>query len=333
MSFGNFYNLYFLILIPVIIFIYYMGNKKKRVLLSKFAGEKVLKTILNSGNYKIQLLKIFLILLSFSFAIFALSSPRYGYKTEEVKRKGVDIVVAVDVSQSMMAEDIKPNRLERAKRKLKDFIDIMQGDRVALVAFAGTSFLQCPLTLDYQAFGIFLDYLEPSLIPVGGTSIGNAIDTAIKAFPKDSTATKSIVLITDGEDQEDSVKQALTSLKDKNIKVFAIGIGKDEGVPIPSEQGLKKDENGNIVLTKLDTKSLEELANQTGGFFVRSVSGDIDIQKIYFQGIKAESKDSEFNSSKRQIWEERFQIFIGIALFFLILEILIFSVNRKKIMK
>ena len=325
MNFGNVNNLYFLLLIPFFVFIYYRGLKKKQILLSGFAGERVLKKLLNSGNYKIQILKILLILLSFSLAVFALSSPKYGYKTEDVKQKGVDIVVAVDVSKSMLAEDIKPNRLERAKRELKDFIDILQGDRISLVAFAGTSFLQCPLTLDYQAFGIFLDYLEPSLIPVGGTSIGNAIETAIKAFPKDSKTSKSIVIITDGEDQEGSVKQALSILNGTNIKVFTIGIGKNEGAPIPENGGLKKDENGNIILTKLDSNSLEELSKETGGFFVRSVSGDIDIQKVYYQGIKLDSTDSEFKSSKKQIWKERFQIFVGLALLLLIIEILLYS--------
>lgn len=329
MNFGNFYNLYFLFLIPVLIFIYYKGYKKKKFLLKKFAGEKTLKKLLNSSSYKVEIFKIILMLLSFSFAVFALSSPKYGYRTEEVKRKGGDIIIAVDVSKSMLAEDIKPNRLERAKRKLKDILDILQGDRIGLVAFAGTSYLQCPLTLDYQAFGIFLDYLDPSLIPVGGTSIGNALDTALKAFPKEDKGSKSIIVITDGEEQENSINPMISQLQEKNVKVFSIGIGKEEGVPIPAENGLKKDQSGNVVLTKLDAKSLENLSNQTGGFFIRSASGDIDIQKIYFDGIKADSKDSEFNSSKRQIWEERFQIFVGIALFFIILELLIFSRIKK----
>ncbi|MFN8576277.1 MAG: VWA domain-containing protein [Candidatus Sericytochromatia bacterium] len=328
MNFGNTNYLYFLLLVPFLIFIYIKGYKRKQNLLKKFAGEKLLKKLLNSSNYKIEILKIILIILSFSLAVFSLSSPKYGYKMEEIKRKGGDIIVAVDVSKSMLAEDVKPNRLERAKRKLKDILDILQGDRIGLVAFAGTSFLQCPLTLDYQAFGIFLDYLEPSLIPVGGTSIGNALDTAIKAFPKESKGTQSIILITDGEDQENSIKPLIQTLKDKKIRVFTIGIGKDEGVPIPSEEGLKRDDVGNVVLTKLDSKSLENLSNETGAFFIRSASGDIDVQKIYFEGIKANSKDNDFNTSKRQIWEERFQIFVGLALLFIILEMLLFYRNK-----
>lgn len=331
MKFGELNYIYFLILVPLLVFTYYKGFKKKKNLLKQFAGQKVLQKLVNNGSYRLEIIKIVLIILSFSLAVFSLTSPKYGYKIEEIKRKGGDIIVAVDVSKSMMAEDVKPNRLERAKRKLKDLLDTLQGDRIGLVAFAGTSFLQCPLTLDYQAFGIFLDYLDPSLIPIPGTSIGNALDTAIKAFPKENKGTQSIILITDGEDQENSIQPLLQTLKDKKIRVFSIGIGKDEGVPIPSENGLKKDENGNIVLTKLDSKSLENLSKETGGFYINSVSGDIDVQKIYFEGIKNESQDSEFNTSKRQIWEERFQIFVGLALLFLILEMLLNKRYKKAV--
>lgn len=331
MKFGDLNYLYLLILIPFLIFAYYKEYKKKQTLLKKFAGQKVLEKLVNSGSYRLEILKIILILFSFSLAVFSLTSPKYGYKIEEIKRKGGDIIVAVDVSKSMMAEDVKPNRLERAKRELKDLLDNLQGDRIGLVAFAGTSFLQCPLTLDYQAFGIFLDYLDPSLIPIPGTSIGNALETAVKAFPKEGRGSQSIILITDGEDQEDSIKPLLQTLKDKKIRVFSIGIGKEEGVPIPDETGLKKDESGNIVLTKLDSKSLDNLSKETGGFYINSVSGDIDVQKIYFEGIKSDSQDGEFNSSKRQIWEERFQIFVGLALLFLILEILLNKRYKKAI--
>jgi len=222
----------------------------------------------------------------------------------------------------MLAEDIKPNRLERAKRKLHDLLNILQGDRVGLVAFAGTSFLQCPLTLDYDAFQIFLDYLDPSLIPVPGTSLTNALETAVKAFPKDSDRSKSVILITDGEDQEKSVENIIPTLKTRGIKVFAIGIGREEGAPIPTEQGdFKKDENGNVVLTKLDSSGLKKIAAETGGTFVRSVSGDIDIQKIYQDGIKSTAEDKDFKTSRKKVWQERFQFFVGLGLLLLCLEL------------
>jgi Ca-activated chloride channel family protein len=324
MKFGNLFYLFFLWIIPVLIIFYIYSIRKRKRLLEKFASAALLPRLLNSSGKNIYFLKALLLILACTSAIIALTEPKFGYKWEEVSRKGVDIIVAVDVSNSMLAEDIKPNRLERAKRKLSDLITILQGDRIGLVAFAGTSFLQCPLTLDYDAFQIFLDYLDPSLIPVPGTSLSNALETAIKAFPKDSERNKSIILITDGEDQEKAVDNVIPTLKEKGIRVFAIGIGKEEGAPIPTDQGdFKKDENGNVVLTKLDSSTLKKIALQTNGTFVRSVSGDIDIQKIYQEGIKSNSEDKDFKTSSKKIWQERFQIFVGLALMLLCLEFLL----------
>lgn len=319
MKFGNIGILFLLFLIPFIVIFYYKALQKKETKIKAFASLSSLKNLLTYDWKKLYFYKAFLIISSITLIIFSLAQPQYGFREETIIKKGTEIVVAVDVSKSMLAEDIKPNRLERAKRKLNDLVRILQGDKVALVAFAGTSFLECPLTVDYEAFQIFLDYLEPSLIPVAGTSIGNALETSIKAFSKETTKNKSIILITDGEDQEDSVNSVIKTLKDKGIKVFSIGIGKDGGVPIPTTEGLKTDEEGKTVLTKLDTKTLENLSEQTGGIFIRSVSGDIDIKKIY-QSIKSSMEDKEFASGKKQIWEDRFQIFLTLVFILLLLE-------------
>ncbi len=324
MQFDNTYYLLFLWLVPFLFLFYIYSLRKKAKLLNKFANKKTLEKILNVSSKKIHYIKAVMMLLICTSGVIALAEPKFGYTWEEIKRKGVDIVVAVDVSKSMLAEDIKPSRLQRAKMKLHDLLGILQGDRVALVAFAGTSFLECPLTLDYEAFQIFLDYLDPSLIPVPGTSFSNALETASKAFSADSGRGKSIIMITDGEDQDEGLKSVLPTLKEKGIRVFTIGIGKEEGIPIPDEKGgLKKDENGNVILTKLNVKTLEEIAVSTGGQFVRSSSGDIDLQKIYTDGIKANTKDNDFKSSKKQVWQQRFQIFVGIGLILLILEMLL----------
>lgn len=327
MKFGNSLYLILLIFIPFIAIFYYKTLQKKETKIKTFASLSSLKNIINYDWKKLYFYKSGLLLFSITLMIFSLAQPQYGFREETIIKKGTEIVVAVDVSKSMLAEDIKPNRLERAKRKLNDLIRILQGDKVALVAFAGTSFLECPLTVDYEAFQIFLDYLEPALIPVAGTSIGNALETSIKAFSKETTKNKSIILITDGEDQEDSINSVMSTLKEKGIKVFSIGIGKDGGAPIPTTEGLKTDESGKTVLTKLDTKTLENLSKETGGLFIRSVSGDIDIKKIY-DSIKASMEDKEFSSGKKQIWENRFQIFLGLVFLLLILESFLGTVKK-----
>lgn len=321
MKFGNLFYLLFLWLIPLLVFFYYYSFRKRAILLKKFANNKVLSQITNLNlSKKNAYLKSSLVVFAMLLSILALTEPKFGYHWEDVTRRGQDIVIAVDLSKSMLAEDIKPNRLERAKRKIQDFLTILEGDRLSLVAFAGSSFLQCPLTLDYEAFQIFLEYLEPSLIPIPGTSLTNALETSIKAFPKNSSRAKSIILITDGEEQEDKVNTIIPKLKEQHIRVFTIGIGKEEGVPIPDDNGqLKRDENGKVIMTKLDSTTLKNLAEETKGLFVRSVSGDIDIKKVYFEGIKAE-EDKEFKSSKKQVWQERFQIFVALALLLVLLE-------------
>lgn len=327
MKFGNIYYLLLIFFIPFLVLFYYRALKLKETKLVKFLSPEVLKKVLPYNWKSFFIKKAIFINLSILFMILALAQPKYGFREEEVIKKGSEIVVAVDLSKSMKATDIKPDRLSRAKMKLNDFLRILQGDKIALVAFSGTAFLQCPLTLDYEAFQVFLEYLDTDLIPVGGTSIGNALDVSINAFSKSSSKNKSIILITDGEDQENIVNPFIKTLKEKNIKVFSIGIGKEEGAPIPDANGFKTDENGKIILTKLDTKVLKKLSEETGGVFIRSVSGDIDVKKIY-STIKDSGEEQEFSSGKKQILEDRFQIFLLIAFIFLLLEF--FSYNKKQ---
>ncbi|MEK7435240.1 MAG: VWA domain-containing protein [Cyanobacteriota bacterium] len=322
MRFGNIEYFLFFIIIPFISFFYYKALKTKEKKIYSFINKKILDKII-SYNWKKRFIYRAIILNTFLvLCIFSLARPQYGFREEEIKKRGAEIVVAVDLSKSMNAQDIKPTRLDRAKMKLNDLLKTLQGDKIALVAFAGTSFLQCPLTLDYEAFQIFLDYLDTDLIPVPGTSIGNALETAVKAFPKDSSKNKSIILITDGEDQENLIEPLMNELKEKKIRVFSIGIGKEEGVPIPDQNGFKLDENGKIILTKLDEKTLKNLSEKTGGTFIRSVSGDIDVKKIY-ELIKSSGEDKDFTAGKKYVFEDRFQIFLSLGLILLIIEFLL----------
>ena len=223
----------------------------------------------------------------------------------------------------MLAEDIKPNRLERAKRKISDLLDMLRGDRVGLVAFAGTSFVQCPLTLDYSAVRIFLNAIDTDLIPVQGTALGDALRKSVKAFRTEEKKSKAIILITDGEDQTGQALQAAKEAREAGVKVFTIGIGKEIGAPLPNPGktgGFLKNEEGQVILTKLDETTLQKISLETGGSYVRSVTGDIDLKTIYLDQINQNLEKKKFKSERRKIWQERFQWFIFPALLFLLYE-------------
>jgi Ca-activated chloride channel family protein len=290
----------------------------------------MLHKIAPSISFKRQSVKACLIILAVLFLILSLTEPKWGFHWEELKRKGVDIIVAIDVSKSMLAQDIKPNRLERAKRKIYDLIDILEGDRIGLVIFAGTSFLQCPLTLDYKACMIFLDSISVDLIPIGGTAIGDAINTCVKGLDASPEESKAIILITDGEDTTGDPIKAAKQAKEKGVKVFPLGIGKPEGAPVPDMEkgGFKKDSKGDLVLSRLGEDALNNIAIETGGIYVRSVTGDIDLKEIYLKNIK-KMEQKELKSTRKKHWEERFQWPLGIAILFLLFEA--FIRERKKI--
>jgi Ca-activated chloride channel family protein len=223
----------------------------------------------------------------------------------------------------MLAQDIKPNRLERAKHKIIDLLNMLEGDRVGLVAFAGTSYLQCPLTLDYSAAHIFLNAIDTDLIPVQGTAIGHAIRTSVEAFNKEDTQSRVIILITDGEDHTGDALPSAKWAKKNGTKIFVIGIGQKIGAPIPNNDkenpGFKKDEYGEVILSKLDEPTLQEMALHTKGSYVRSVSGDMDLQKIYLENIKHNVKKKKTKTERRRVWKERFQWMIFASLLCLLL--------------
>lgn len=335
MNFGDLTYLYALWAMPLLIIFLVRASKRRDELIRMFCEEGLIKRIipeLNPGRHK---LKASLIVVAVLFLLFSLMKPRWGYQWEELKRSGVDIVVAVDLSTSMLAEDVKPNRLKRAKIEIEDFLNIIQGDRIGLVAFAGESFLQCPLTLDYSAFRMFLDYLDTDLIPVQGTAIGSALKESIKALKsKKKNNSKAIILITDGEDNfEDPVKMA-EKAKEAGIKIFAIGIGSIGGSPIPSADGsggFKKDKSGQLIMSTLDERTLQNIALTTGGRYVRSVTGDMDLEKIYVEGIKRELEDQELKSKRVKIYEERYQWFLIVSILLLLTES--FLSERKKRVK
>lgn len=262
-------------------------------------------------------------LIAFSIALSALARPQWGFYWEEARRRGLDIMIVLDTSRSMLAQDMKPNRLQQAKWGIRDLVRKLRGDRIGLVAFAGSSFLQCPLTMDYAAFLMTLDDVQFGTIAKGGSAIEQALRTAIAGFEERTDADRVIVLITDGEDHEGNPLTLLDDLKRNDIRIYTLGIGTLEGELLPPVNGTAggffKDRHGNVVKSALREDALQRLALETGGMYIRSTPGDIGIDRIYSQGIATLRRD-EHESRMSRRHEERFAWFLGAALCLLILE-------------
>ncbi len=325
---GSVESLWLLWLVPLTLAFYIYVFRTKTRLLERFASPEMVARLTAGVSRGRQYFKAALVLIGVFAAVLALAEPKWGFTWEEVTRKGVDIVVALDVSDSMLVEDAESggelSRLERAKREIADLLQLMEGDRIGLVAFAGTAFVECPLTLDYGAAEIFLGAIDTELIPVKGTALGRAIRTSVEAFEGAGSNSQAIILITDGEDHTGDALKAAEEATAAGVRIFPIGIGRDEGAPIPAPGGgFRRDRRGEIILSKLDEPTLQKIALNTGGAYVRSVTGDVDLEQIYSQGIKATLEDEELGSKRRQRWEERFQWILALALIALMLEPLI----------
>lgn len=324
--FANFHYIYFFILLPVLMLFFFYVFHKKKLALQRFGRLGLVNILAGSTSKKRQYLKVFLLLSGFSFLLLGLMRPQIGTKLEEVKREGQDIVIALDVSKSMLAEDIKPNRLEKAKHEISGLIDRLEGDRVGLVAFAGQSFIQCPLTLDYGAAKIFLDIMDTQTIPVQGTAIGEAIKTSINAFNRQERKNKILVLITDGEDHKSDPIKWAEEAKKEGIIIYTVGIGSFEGVPVPegpsnAGKGFKKDKEGRVVISKLGEITLEKIALSTNGKYYLASPREAELDKI-FEAISGMDK-KELASLQFTQFEDRFQYFLITGLLLIVLEFFI----------
>lgn len=330
MNFVSTKMLFLIWTVPVLFLFFLYGMRKRNNILNRFGRPRGLNAIASEGDETRRWLKNSLLLVVILFSVIAVAGPRYGYRWEKVEQRGVDIILALDCSRSMLAADIQPSRLDRAKREIVDLIQLLEGDRAGLVAFSGTAFLQCPLTLDYSGFHIFLDSLSPDYLPVGGTNITAAIKTALSAFSTEDSTEKAIILITDGESTGKNPLQAAEDASSKGVKLFCVGVGSTDGVPVPDKKGgFKKDDSGKIVLTRLEEQTLKEIALKTGGAYVRSIAGDMDLDVIYRQEIRGKMEFSTLSSDKKQVFENRYQWFLFIALIAFCFEFFIRAVKPK----
>lgn len=319
---GNEDVLYLLLIIPVLaIFFYFTKGRAADRLRANFASSSLLTIIAPNLSIARKRIKDALIITATALLIIALADPQIGTHIEEVKREGIDLVIAIDVSTSMLAQDIAPSRLEKAKHEMRRLLSKLRGDRVALVAFSGAAVIECPLTLDYGAAELFLDVLEPGLVSKPGTSLSAAIKTSLMAFQETSPAGKAIVLITDGEDHLARVTEAAEEAKQRGVIIHTIGIGTPQGVPIPmGERGgeFKKDDQGNVVVTRLDEATLEQIASLTGGVYQRCTSSGEPMDAVI--GAISGLEKGELGSKKFTQYEHRYQPFVLLALILLIIE-------------
>ncbi len=300
------------------------GILERKKILSRFAEAGMFAAIIPGYDPHRRWIKATLITLAAGCMVVALAGPQWGYRWETVNEKGVDLMIALDCSKSMLAGDIQPDRLERAKREIIDLLRMMKSDRAGLVAFSGRALLQCPLTLDHEAFHMFLKVLTPGFLPVGGTNVSNALITAYEGFEKESDTEKAVILITDGENTQGDAEEMAKTMAKEGIRIFCIGVGGSEGAPIPDENGgFKKDGSGNIVLSRVDEKGLEELAALTNGAYVRSVAGDMDLDLIYKDKIRGQMEGKTLTSGKQKVWENRFQWFLFPSLILLLAEFML----------
>jgi len=291
MKFSHIEMLFLIWAIPVFFLVIVTGMKTRQTILTRFASPKGIAAIAPETGARLRWTRAGLVLCSLLFLCIALSGPQYGYKWQTITQKGVDIMVAIDLSRSMLATDIQPTRLDRAKREIYDLLTMLKGDRMGLVAFSGAAFLQCPLTLDYEAFNIFLNSLTPDSMPVGGTDISGAITTSLSAFDPKANSQKAIILITDGENTgRTDPLDAAENARNAGVKLFCIGVGSHEGVPVPSKDGgIQKDQSGNIILTRIDEETLKKMAGLTDGAYVRSTAGNMDLDVIYTREIRGKN--------------------------------------------
>lgn len=322
MKFGTPEFLKWLLLIIPLAGLFIWMHRQRAARLANLISSNVWKTVIpgfkTGRSGRLTVLRL-LALLGIGLA---LTRPQWGTRWEEVKQRGLDIIVVLDTSKSMLAEDIKPNRLKQAQWAVRDFVKHLKGDRIGLVAFAGSSFLQCPVTIDYAAFTMMLDDLYAGIIPRGGTAIEQALKKAQESFDQETDTDRVIILITDGEDHEGDPMKMADELKKQGIKLFSIGVGTLEGELVPTDTGYIKDSGGQVVKSSLNENLLEKLARETGGFYVRSAPGDFGLDRIYKLGISGLQR-SEQETRLAKIYEERYGWFAAAALFFLILEALI----------
>ena len=332
MSFGLPMWLWGLLLVPICALLFFSAERRAALRLHAFVSPRLFTQLAGTVNRFARLLKYALLLVALACAFVALAQPRWGYTYDEKKRKGLDLIFAVDTSRSMLSNDVQPNRLERVKLATQDLVNELQGDRVGLIAFAGRAFVQAPLTIDYGAAVDSINDLDTKTIPEGGTNISEAINLAVQTYGKSAVGNRALVIFTDGEELSGDAAKAAKAAADSGVRIFTVGVGTSEGslIPVSGDDGgtaFVKDSKGQVVKSKLDEKRLREMAETTGGFYLHLENGPRTMRQLIDQGIsKMQAGDIDVRLSRRPI--ERYEWPLGAAI--LALSVAMLINDRKK---
>ena len=323
--------LWLLLAIPVLVALHIWITRRKRQQLQLFGDPELMVELMPNASRIRPHVKFALMLTALALLIIGIARPQYGTKEQTVKRQGIEVMIALDISNSMLAEDVAPNRLERAKQMLSKLVDQMVDDKLGLVVFAGDAFTQIPITCDYVSAKMYLQSITPDIIPAQGTAIGKAITTCVSSFgTEDTEKSRAIILITDGENHEDNAQEAAKMAKEKGIHVFVVGIGKPEGSPIPDGRGgFKKDRQGTVVVSRLSEEMCQEVAAAGGGMYVRADNSNTATRALEKEIDKLGKQEIE--TKVYSDYNEQYQSFIFIALLLLIIDFFIFSRKNKSI--
>jgi Ca-activated chloride channel family protein len=318
--------LYLLLLIPLLILIFALSVHFRKRTMKRFAALPMFQMLTPLYSITRHWIKFILVLSAYAMIIIAIANPQTGARMEEVKREGIDLFIAIDVSNSMLAEDIQPGRLERSKQAMSRLVDKLSGDRIGIIVFAGKAYIQLPLTTDYAAARLFISTINTNMVPVQGTAIGEAIQMAVNSFDVPDR-NKAIIVISDGEDHEEGALKAAKEASDKGIRIYTIGMGLAEGAPIPvynsygKQVGFRKDRNNNTVITRLNEPLLQQIAATGNGTYVRASNSRSGLETIMNE-INTIAK-SEIDAKVFTDYDNQFQLFVGIALAILLLELLL----------
>lgn len=325
--FENILFLYILAgLVPLLLVAFWLFRKWRKNALQKLASNHLTKRLIPEVSNSQPVIKFIFYALAMICLFIGLANLQYGTKLEEVKREGVDLMIALDVSNSMLAEDLSPNRLERAKRAIYQLLEKLQNDRLGIIIFAGEAYVQLPITTDYSSAKLFLESIGTDIVPVQGTAIGKAIDLALRSFDFENGTSKAIIVITDGENHEDDALGAAANALENGVNVHTIGMGSENGAPLPVYQngrqvGFRKDNNNNTIVSKLNEKMLQEIAAEGDGTYVRATNANAGLSIIMEEINKMEKK--EFGSKVYKNYDDRFQLFLLAALILIIIEFII----------